>query len=100
MVHFNTSDTSPLGKDPTANAEHKAEWALELMWTVWRGDVSPLLESELQFLRYPAHSLDPEQCHTLSWLSKVTQCQNYTKAEQKAMRVVKSKCFCCRIRFK
>jgi hypothetical protein len=68
MVHFNTSDTSPLGKEPMANAEEEVGWASELMWTVWRGDVLPLLESEPQFLRYPARSLEPEQCHTLSWL--------------------------------
>lgn len=77
-----------------ASAEEEAGWTPELMWTVWRGDVIPLLESELQFLRYPARSIEPEQCHTLSWLHKVTQWQNYTTAEQKAMHVVKSKCFC------
>jgi hypothetical protein len=96
MVHFNTSDTSPLGKEPMANAEEEAGRAPELMWTVLR-DVSSLLQSELQYLRYPVHSLQPEQCHTLSWLYKVTQCQNYTKAGKKVTRVVKSKCFCHRI---
>ena len=48
-----------------ANAEEEAGWAPELMWTVFRGDVSPLLESEPQYLRHPAHSLQPEQCHTV-----------------------------------
>jgi len=60
MVHFNTSDTSPMGKQPMANAEQEDGWAPEIMWTVWRVDVLPLQESEPQFLRYPAHSLEPE----------------------------------------
>jgi hypothetical protein len=54
MVHFNASDTSPMGKHPMAYAEQEDGWAPEIMWTVWRGDVSPLQESEPQFLRYPA----------------------------------------------
>jgi hypothetical protein len=72
MVHFNTSDNSPMGKQPMAYAEQEDGWAPEIMWTVWTGDVSPLQESELQFLRYPAQGLEPEKCHTLSWLYKVT----------------------------
>jgi hypothetical protein len=40
-----------------ANTEQEVGWAPELMWTVWRRDVSLLLETEPQFLRYPARSL-------------------------------------------